>query len=509
MTNLESSYFYEPFTVNIAGFIVPMITGLLSACSSGLIIYIIIKSQQKLSTTYHRLMAFMSFFDIVSSVFIALGTIMLPSDTIYKIVGPMLGNGTTCKIQGWLIMFGLTGGTSLNACLAWYFVCRFAFRVSIHKMKRCIEPLMYGYTMIITLLIPSFFLAADLIHPNAYDCFCTIAPYPESCDEDKWYDWSHCTWKDGVVDDYFNFSSIAYIGIVIYFVLIVVGMCIILWIVKKNNCEIVTLMSNESSSTNGSDEDQQREVPLPDIELNHDENTKREQTMIDLKHSRVLIFQALMYIFAFFLTWVLNVLSGGLNITNITMDAINSVLFPLQGFWNLLIFLYDKSYLIRQESKDEEISFWQMIKRVITTPEKNSTFSVTNISAVVGRTEEQFGCKQEQPALDMVYEEISEMRGDLSRSAIKSSTESSKLMLSWVDLSSSEDASVGDHKRMALSNIRSSFKKHMKNDDMNSTEIQRSNMNNIDGHEIPYDDEGYHWNPLNLMESNVDRGNIK
>lgn len=276
-------------------------------------------------------------------------------------------------------------------------------------------------------------------------------------------------------------------------------MSIILWIVKKNNREILTLMSNESSS-NGNDEDQQREVPLPDIELNHDENAKREQTMNDLKHSRVLIFQALMYIFAFFLTWILNVLSGGLNITNITMDAINSVLFPLQGFWNLLIFLYDKSYLIRQESKDEEISFWQMIKRVITTPEKNSTFSVTNISAVVGRTEEQFGCKQEQPALDMVYEEISEMRGDLSRSAIKSSTESSKLMLSWVDLSSSEDASVGDHKRMALSNIRSSFKKHMKNDDMNSTEqIQRSNMNNIDGHEILYDKEGYHWNPLNFQ----------
>ena len=93
---LESYYFYKPFAATVADFIVPMVTGTLSACSSGLIIYIILRSQQKLTTTYHRIMAFMSAFDIISSIFIALGTIMMPSDTVYKYAGPLLGNKVTC-----------------------------------------------------------------------------------------------------------------------------------------------------------------------------------------------------------------------------------------------------------------------------------------------------------------------------------------------------------------------------------------------------------------------------
>jgi hypothetical protein len=127
--DLSSHNFYKPFTSSIAGFIVPMSTGLLSASSSGLIIYIISKSQQKLSTTYHRIMAFMSAFDIISSVFIALGTIMMPSDNIYKLGGPMLGNKITCQIQGWLVLFGIAGSASLNACLAWYFPLKIAFKM--------------------------------------------------------------------------------------------------------------------------------------------------------------------------------------------------------------------------------------------------------------------------------------------------------------------------------------------------------------------------------------------
>jgi hypothetical protein len=69
---LENFYFYKPFAATFAGFILPLLSGTISACSSGLIIYIILRSQQKLSTTYHRIMAFMSAFDIISSIFIAL-----------------------------------------------------------------------------------------------------------------------------------------------------------------------------------------------------------------------------------------------------------------------------------------------------------------------------------------------------------------------------------------------------------------------------------------------------
>ena len=82
-----------------AGFIVPTITGILSTCCSVLILYAIYKSPHKLSTTYHRIMAMMSIFDILASVCIAFTTLPMPSDDIVRFAGPMLGNHVTCQMS--------------------------------------------------------------------------------------------------------------------------------------------------------------------------------------------------------------------------------------------------------------------------------------------------------------------------------------------------------------------------------------------------------------------------
>jgi hypothetical protein len=36
----------------------------------------------------------------------------MPSDDVLRFAGPMLGNNTTCQIQGFFILFGLAGGGS-------------------------------------------------------------------------------------------------------------------------------------------------------------------------------------------------------------------------------------------------------------------------------------------------------------------------------------------------------------------------------------------------------------
>jgi hypothetical protein len=138
--------------------------------------------------------------------------------------------------------------------------------------------------------------------------------------------------------------------------------------------------------------------------------------MSELQHSNVLILQALMYIGAFFFTWVLNVLSGELNIASMETDAINSVLFPLQGLWNLLIFLYDKSYLIRQESSDN-LGFWQAVKRLVTAPAEIPVFSLTNIELAVVRDEPETLSQEPSDTdhkMNSAYEEASNARIALS-----------------------------------------------------------------------------------------------
>lgn len=364
---------YRPYTATMAGFVIPMVTGSLSALSSGLILYVIFKSHEKLSTTYHRIMAFMSMFDIISSIFIALGTIMMPSDNIYKFAGPMLGNQVSCKVQGWLVVFGLTGSNALYASLAWYFVCNFTLKMSSSKITRNIEPIWYFYSFFLAFFVPSFYLSKDFLNPNSYDSFCTIVPYPESCDETIWYDWGKCSWADGVLDDYYEWVTVAVAIVALQTVLVVIGMSNILWIVYKNNQEIKTLllMENEHSNQNLS----------PEIDTYHDDCIDRSKKLEDLQYARVLILQALMYIGAYFLTWSLNTLSVCFSVSSFAMDAINCILFPLQGFWNLIIFLYDKTYLVRQSYKP--ISFWNSVKLILFSPTDIPKLVLADISNVI------------------------------------------------------------------------------------------------------------------------------
>ena len=425
---LESFYFYKPFAATLAGFIVPMVTGTLSACSSGLIIYIISRSQQKLTTTYHRIMAFMSAFDIISSIFIALGTIMMPSDSVFKYAGPLLGNQVTCQIQDWLILFGLSGSTSLNACLTWYFVCSIVFKMKASHIRKYIEPIMYIYTLIIALFVPSFFLSKDLLNPNSYDTFCTIVAYPESCDEDKWYDWNHCTWSEGDLENYYTYVYISFVVIGMQFSLIVVGMSIILWTTFRNNREIKSLVKENTnhqshihSSSLGRNSETEDQVP----------GAQSTNNLRSLKYTRVLILQALMYIGSYMLTWVLTVLSAAFNIASIELDAINSVLFPLQGFWNFLIFLYDKTYLIRQHDKNgRDIRFWAAFKQILASPSDTPPFVLSSFSIVKAEPRDEdapdepndtrFSCNMSDVGLSQIgseYDGLSEVRrqgGDFS-----------------------------------------------------------------------------------------------
>jgi hypothetical protein len=93
--------------------VAPIFSGSLSAISSTLIIYVILRSQTGLSSIYHRIMFGMSIADILSSVSIALSTLPMPSfmpqekDFEYRWTGPRLGNTSTCNAQGFFQTFGI------------------------------------------------------------------------------------------------------------------------------------------------------------------------------------------------------------------------------------------------------------------------------------------------------------------------------------------------------------------------------------------------------------------
>lgn len=294
----------------------------------------------------------------------------MPSDNIYKFVGPMLGNHLSCKIQGWLVIFGITGSNALYASLAWYFACNFSYKMDASKIKSRIEPFMFFYSSFLAFFVPSFYLSKDFLNSNPFDSFCTIVPYPESCDETIWYDWDKCSWSEGIMDDYYKWLTVAVAGVTLQTLLVVIGMSLILFTVYKNNQEIkeLILMDNERSSSS-------------ELDTYADDSLDRNEKLEDLKYARVLIRQALMYIGSYFLTWSLNTISVCFGVSSFTLDAVNCIVFPLQGFWNLVIFLYDKTYLVRQSY--QPICFWDSIKLILMSPMDVPTLLLTDMSNVV------------------------------------------------------------------------------------------------------------------------------
>jgi hypothetical protein len=471
LTREADSSVVLPFAMTSAGFITPMITGLLSACSSGLILYVISRSQQKLSTTYHRIMGLMSFFDIVASIFIALGTVMMPADSVFQFAGQMVGNQASCHAQGWLIIFGNIGVAAMNACLAWYFVCRIALKIDFVKIRNRIEPVMYIYTLILSLFAPSVLLTNDLLNSTPYESFCTIGPHAIDCPQGMEYDqWmSLCNMGEGADEVAYNrFFLILVFIYLIQFLLILLGMSITLWTVYSNHKEMRTLVKKSNDDDNLSTGDQN------DPEQ-QDSNSK---LLSDTMYTRVLIFQALMYILAFMLTWSLNSLSGVFRVSTFSLDAINSVIFPLQGLWNLIIFLYDKSYLIRR--RDANITFLRAAIQIISSPSSTPVMLFSNISTVADKVQESQKIDEkphviqgevsnvEETSHNMsAYDDISKLRGDISQGL--SNVNSSDPMSSASDVISHEQAP-----RTNLVNVRKSWKQVQREE---VTDVEKSSLN--------------------------------
>ena len=146
--------------------------GLISVLSSMLVLYVIFfKSVEKLNSTYHRIMAAISFFDIMSALSMSLTTLMIPKNA--SEYGPLAGifeygfhgNKSTCRLQGFLIIFGTNVSSSFATALSVYYVLA-ASKVTESKIHRYFEPLVSVLALGSGLTFAIYSLANDFIHPS-------------------------------------------------------------------------------------------------------------------------------------------------------------------------------------------------------------------------------------------------------------------------------------------------------------------------------------------------------
>ena len=146
-----------------------------------------------------------------------------------------------------------------------------------------------------------------MVNPNLITGTCDIAPYPISCDQELWWDWNECILEEGVLDTYFDTRNVIVYATNPELCLVFISMAMIL---------VTSCVSKKSN-----------------------DNENQEE---------------LMYIGVSIFSWLWFSIHY-IHANVLAVKVLNAIFFPLQGFWNLLIFLYDKAFHLRQ--RDPELGF--------------------------------------------------------------------------------------------------------------------------------------------------------
>ncbi len=274
----------------------------------------------------------------------ALGTLPIPESTI-PYSTPTLGTTGTCMALGLMISIGAYGVMDTTLCLAWYYVCRI-LRVRTWTITRIYEPIFYTCIIADNANTIISMLKYNWINIQHWSAYCCTSPIPTSC----WLDMEKnsvslndhdtdpkCQWptdpnnpdvKDEKILLYSGFMQLS---------LIVLAVLIVVFVVSQNERNM-TDDSSESEDQEGTDDDR---------------FYLKEQT-----HN--IRYQAFMFVLACLVTWYFWIAPADENkrASNPRVrDILQTILTPLGGFWNMLIFVHIKIRLIRDTNHDIKSNF--------------------------------------------------------------------------------------------------------------------------------------------------------
>ncbi len=156
------------------GSIIARTTGTISLIGSIGIIVHILRSYHGLSTTYHRLMLGLCIGDILSSSFLwLLGPVMVPKEMNYWVPGSV-GNVTTCTVQGFVGGFGADITAYYNCSICLYYLAIVKYNKNEEFIRTKLEPWLHGVPLIVVLVqnLIRFFREAY----NTFGFICSSVP---------------------------------------------------------------------------------------------------------------------------------------------------------------------------------------------------------------------------------------------------------------------------------------------------------------------------------------------
>ena len=347
-----------------AGIIIPTVTGTISFLSSSTIIYVILRSKSGIKTTYHRIILGLSIADCAASLVIALTTIPMPKHVIYPFALASHGNVATCAAQGLIYLIGNAACFCMNGILNIYYLCSLRFNMPEKRFRYYLEIPLYIVTLLTSIGVPcARLINKQILNPSPTDPYCVPNSYPAGCTiEDN----PDCRGGGGGRDEFLT-GYLATLSIATFTLL--ATMTLIIHSFYRNERKLRKAVKDKQIK----EEDEAFQALL-----------YAQQT------SGIITRQALLYIAAFVITWIFGffeVLSekGVIELTDRGARMISTfrVCFQhLQGFFNLIIFIYHKACMLLRS--DEDMTLAEAMNEIFLKPgQMEDSVQIYNLDVVL------------------------------------------------------------------------------------------------------------------------------
>jgi hypothetical protein len=308
-----------------------------------------------IKTIYHRIILGLSSADCLTSLAIALTTIPMPKDVIYPFEMPSYGNIATCEAQGLVSMMGNAFVFCMNGILNIYYLCTLRYNMTEKTFRCYLEIPIFIVSLAISITIPSTaLLNQELLNPSPTASSCVPNTYPLNCTK---ADNPECRGGGGRG----AFAPLFYCTITLGFFTLMITMVLIVHSFYRNARSLRKALQNK---------------PSQEVDAKYEALIRAQET------SSIVGRQALMYIAAFLLTWIFGFAEFAGNDYTELLSVLKMIFQPLQGFFNLIIFVYHKVQTLRRA--DDDLTVAEALEIVFLFPSRmEDRATVSNLNMVI------------------------------------------------------------------------------------------------------------------------------
>ena len=154
-----------------------MVSSTISILASLTLLFMILRSNQKLRSTLHRLLLGLCISDLISSFAMSFASTLSPPDHVLG--WNTFGNMTLCRTQGFLHIVGHMASPLYNCSLCVYYLIEIKYTNLVVHMRR-IEICMHATSILIAFAFGTASLFLDTIKPSPTNCMAGET-YPFEC----------------------------------------------------------------------------------------------------------------------------------------------------------------------------------------------------------------------------------------------------------------------------------------------------------------------------------------